>query len=279
MIFHSTLEGYSAHRDEIIASRDLPREELCPQFTQECLLKDLGKINLPGFGVAKLLKSSDRPWDSIEREEALPLLTPQGSDHQWNTPPLVADRRNGERGNLLTLVRETFRKLTELRRDISLRWRRLNAQNGKDPKVLSGHLTIPDKDIVSKKDVPARGSLDFGPVTRQENHEVVSQRESGPRRVGSHGIPCPITDRAINGREFISDHDVLPMGNVSRVKQTTEGERDKGDGEPIRGLREVNGIENPNSAALSLLNPLSESPLAKGHILRNSLQDSKQSIV
>lgn len=69
------------------------------------------------------------------------------------------------------------------------------------------------------------------------------------------------------------------MGDVGGVKQATESERDKGDGEPISSLGKVYGIENPNPLTLSLLNPLRESPLAKGHILRNSLQDSEQSIV
>jgi hypothetical protein len=69
------------------------------------------------------------------------------------------------------------------------------------------------------------------------------------------------------------------MGDVSSIKQTTERERDKGDGESVRGLRKVNRIEHPNPLALSLLNPLRERPLAKGHILRNGPQDSEQSIV
>jgi hypothetical protein len=69
------------------------------------------------------------------------------------------------------------------------------------------------------------------------------------------------------------------MGDVCRVKQTTESEGDKGDGESIGGLRKVHRIENPNPFTLPLLNPLRESPLAKGHILRNSPQDPEQSIV
>jgi hypothetical protein len=69
------------------------------------------------------------------------------------------------------------------------------------------------------------------------------------------------------------------MRDVGRVKQAPESERDKGDRKSIGGLRKVHGIENPDPFTLSLLNPLRESPLAKGHILRNCLQDSEQSIV
>jgi hypothetical protein len=96
--------GISAHCENILTSRDPPREEFCPQFTEEGVITHFPKTTLRDVGVRTFLQCSNSMRDTKEGDIPFPLFTHDRRYGRWNTPRTFANSGKRERRDLLPKV-------------------------------------------------------------------------------------------------------------------------------------------------------------------------------